>query len=108
MELLLQPDTGIPLHVQDGWEAKNLLVSREADVGYHPCSTGFLTCARDRGGDNVRQELRLGRSPPKGIGGAQSLLRMVGNHPESAKAEGGGCDTDGGAGTKVGLSDPVA
>ena len=45
----------------------------------------------------------------KGIGGAQGLLRMVGNHPESAKAEGGLTATPtGGAGTKVGLSDPVA
>ena len=44
----------------------------------------------------------------KGIGGAQSLLRMVGNHPESAKAEGSLTATPtGGAGTKVGLSDPV-
>ena len=34
---------------------------------------------------------------------------MVGNHPESAKAEGGLTATPtGGAGTKVGLSDPVA
>ena len=35
-------------------------------------------------------------------------FRMVGNHPESAKAEGGLTATPtGGAGTKVGLSDPV-
>ena len=33
---------------------------------------------------------------------------MVGNHPESAKAEGGPTATPtGGAGTKVGLSDPA-
>ena len=36
-------------------------------------------------------------------------LRMVGNHLESAKAEGRLTATPtGGAGTKVGLSDPVA
>ena len=36
-------------------------------------------------------------------------LRMVGNHPESAKAEGGLTATPtGGAGTKMRLSDPVA
>ena len=36
----------------------------------------------------------------------EGLLRMVGNHPESAKAEGGLTATPtGGAGTKVGLSD---
>ena len=35
-------------------------------------------------------------------------LRMVGNHSESAKAEGSLTATPtGGAGTKVGLSDPV-
>ena len=39
----------------------------------------------------------------------KGLLRMVGNHPKSAKAEGGLTATlTGGAGTKVGLSDPVA
>ena len=44
----------------------------------------------------------------KGIGGAQRFLRMVGNHPKSAKAEGSLTATPtGGAGTKVGLSDPV-
>ncbi len=38
----------------------------------------------------------------------KGLLRMVGNHPKSAKAEGGLTATlTGGAGTKVGLSDPV-
>ena len=36
-------------------------------------------------------------------------LRMVGNHPKSAKAEGSLTVTPtGGAGTKVGLSDPAA
>ena len=44
----------------------------------------------------------------KGIGGAQGSLRMVGNHSKSAKAEGSLTATPtGGAGTKVGLSDPV-
>ncbi len=49
----------------------------------------------------------------KGIGGAVSealkgSLRMDGNHSKSAKAEGSLTATPtGGAGTKVGLSDPV-
>ena len=45
----------------------------------------------------------------KGIGGAQRVpSRMVGNHSQSAKAEGSLTATPtGGAGTKVGLSDPV-
>ena len=39
----------------------------------------------------------------------KGLLRMDGNHPQSAKAEAGLTATPtGGAGTKVGLSDPVA
>ena len=38
----------------------------------------------------------------------KGLLRMDGNHPQSAKAEGSLTVTPtGGAGTKVGLSDPV-
>ena len=38
----------------------------------------------------------------------KGLLRMDGNHPQSAKAEEGLTVTPtGGAGTKVGLSDPV-
>ena len=49
-----------------------------------------------------------GRSPPKGYRGAQRFLRMDGNHSKSAKAEGSLTATPtGGAGTKVGLSDPV-
>ena len=45
----------------------------------------------------------------KGIGGAhKGSLRMDGNHSKSAKAEGSLTATPtGGAGTKVGLSDPV-
>ena len=44
----------------------------------------------------------------KGIGVLKGSLRMVGNHSKSAKAEGSLTATPtGGAGTKVGLSDPV-
>ncbi len=44
----------------------------------------------------------------KGIGGAQRFPQDDGNHPKSAKAEGSLTATPtGGAGTKVGLSDPV-
>ncbi len=44
----------------------------------------------------------------KGIGAPKGSLRMVGNHSQSAKAEGSLTVTPtGGAGTKVGLSDPV-
>ena len=44
----------------------------------------------------------------KGIGGAQRFPQNGGNHSKSAKAEGSLTATPtGGAGTNVGLSDPV-
>ena len=78
-------------------------------MGYHPCSIGFLTCARDPGGVGQCQVGSLtGAVASERVSEAKGLLRMVGNHPESAKAEGGLTATPtGGAGTKVGLSDPV-
>ena len=45
---------------------------------------------------------------PKGNGGAQGSLRMVGNHSQSVKAQASlTARQTGRAGTKVGLSDPV-
>ena len=78
-------------------------------VGYHPCSTGFLTSCH---------ELAMGQCQAGSLTGAvaservsealKGSLRMVGNHLKSAKAEGSLTATPtGGAGTKVGLSDPV-
>ena len=81
----------------------------EPPLGYHPSIARFLT----RGRKPVRGQCLAGSltgavaservsEAPKGS------LRMVGNHPESAKAEGSLTVTPtGGAGTKVGLSDPV-
>ena len=43
---------------------------REPMLGYHPCSTGFLTCARDPGGMSGG-EFDWGGRLRKGIGGAQ-------------------------------------
>ena len=64
---------------------------REPAVGQ--CQTGSLTGA-------VASE-RVSEAP-------KGSLRMDGNHPKSAKAEGSLTATPtGGAGTKVGLSDPV-
>ena len=82
---------------------------REPMLGYHPCSTGFLTCARDPGGGQCQAGSLTGAVASERVSEAlKGLLRMVGNHPESAKAEGGLTATPtGGAGTKVGLSDPV-
>ena len=78
-------------------------------MGYHPCSTGFLTSCH---------ELAMGQCQAGSLTGAvaservsealKGSLRMVGNHLKSAKAEGSLTATPtGGAGTKVGLSDPV-
>ena len=44
---------------------------REPMLGYHPCSTGFLTCARDRAGTMSGGEFDWGGRLRKGIGGAQ-------------------------------------
>ncbi len=72
-------------------------VAMEPLLGYHPCST-----FRSRWG--VR-----GRIASERVSEAlKGSLRMVGNHSKSAKAEGSLTATPtGGAGTKVGLSDPV-
>ena len=84
-------------------------VAMEPLLGYHPCSIGFLTS---------RHYLVVGQCQVGSLTGAvaservseapKGSLRMVGNHSQSAKAEGSLTATPtGGAGTKVGLSDPV-
>ena len=89
----------------EGWTP----VCPESLLGYHPCSTGFLTSCH---------ELAMGQCQAGSLTGAvaservsealKGSLRMVGNHSKSAKAEGSLTATPtGGAGTKVGLSDPV-
>ena len=81
----------------------------ESLLGYHPCVIGFLT---------IGHELVMGQCQVGSLTGAvaservsealKGSLRMVGNHSKSAKAEGSLTATPtGGAGTKVGLSDPV-
>ena len=85
-------------------------VMMEPPLGYHPCSTSFLTCARDPGGGQCQTGSLTGAVASERVSEAlKGSLRMVGNHPESAKAEGSLTATPtGGADTKVGLSDPVA
>ena len=85
-------------------------VSMEPVLGYHPCSTGFLTCAREPGGGQCLAGSLTGAVASERVSEAlKGSLRMDGNHSESAKAEGSLTATPtGGAGTKVGLSDPVA
>ena len=82
---------------------------REPMLGYHPCSTGFLTCARDPGGGQCQAGSLTGAVASERVSEAlKGSLRMDGNHSKSAKAEGSLTATPtGGAGTKVGLSDPV-
>ena len=84
-------------------------VLMEPLLGYHPCSTGFLTCIRDPDGGQCLAGSLTGAVASERVSEAlKGSLRMDGNHSESAKAEGSLTATPtGGAGTKVGLSDPV-
>ena len=84
-------------------------VGSESPLGYHPCSIGFLTCARDPGGGHCLAGSLTGAVASERVSEAlKGSLRMVGNHSKSAKAEGSLTVTPtGGTGTKVGLSDPV-
>ena len=84
-------------------------VAMESLLGYHPCSTGFLTSGPKRVGGQCQVGSLTGAVASERVSEAlKGSLRMVGNHSESAKAEGSLTATlTGGAGTKVGLSDPV-
>ncbi len=81
-------------------------VVTEPMLGYHPLQYWFLT-RTVTGGDNVSGSL-TGAVASERVSEALGSLRMVGNHSKSANAEGSLTATPtGGAGTKVGLSDPV-
>ena len=84
-------------------------VLMESLLGYHPCSIGFLICARDPGSGQCQAGSLTGAVASERVSEAlKGSLRMVGNHSQSAKAEGSLTVTPtGGTGTKVGLSDPV-
>ena len=92
-----------------GGEEGRTPVLPEPTLGYHPCSAGFLTTARDPGVGQCQAGSLTGAVASERVSEAlEGLLRMVGNHPQSAKAEEGLTATPtGGAGTKVGLSDPA-
>ena len=92
-----------------GDEEERTPVLSESLLGYHPCSIGFLTCARDPGGGQCLAGSLTGAVASERVSEAlKGSLRMVGNHSQSAKAEGRLTVTPtGGTGTKVGLSDPV-
>ena len=99
------------LYVQDRREAleERTPVLLEPLLGYRPCSIGFLTCSRDPAGGQCLAGSLTGAVASERVSEAlKGSLRMVGNHSKSAKAEGSLTVTPtGGAGTKVGLSDPV-
>ncbi len=82
----------------------------EPSLGYRPYSTGFLTAGREPVPGQCLAGSLTGAVASERVSEAlKGLLRMVGNHSQSAKAEGGLTATPtGGAGRKLGLSDPVA
>ncbi len=81
----------------------------ESLLGYHPCSTRFLTSYHDLVMGQCQAGSLTGAVASERVSEAlKGSLRMVGNHLKCAKAEGSLTATlTGGAGTKVGLSDPV-
>ena len=81
----------------------------ESMLGYQPCSTGFLTCHRYPVEGQCQVGSLTGAVASERVSEAlKGSLRLVGNQPKSAKAEGSLTVTPtGGADTKVGLSDPV-
>ena len=63
-------------------------VAAESVLGYHPCSTGFLTCGRDPVGGQCLVGSLTGAVASERVSEAlKGSLRMVGNHSKSAKAE---------------------
>ncbi len=84
-------------------------VVMEPLLGYRPYSIGFLTCGRNPAGGQCLAGSLTGAVASERVSEAlKGFLRMVGNHSKSVKAEGSLTATPtGGAGTKVGLSDPV-
>ena len=84
-------------------------VYAESLLGYHPCDIGFLTSRRNPAVGQCQAGSLTGAVASERVSEApKGSLRMVGNHSKSAKAEGSLTATPtGGAGTKVGLSDPV-
>ena len=84
-------------------------VAMEPLLGYHPCDIGLLTSRRDPAVGQCQAGSLTGAVASERVSEApKGSLRMDGNHPKSAKAEGSlterqTCRPD----TKVGLSDPV-
>ena len=81
----------------------------ESPFGYHPSVAGILTVGRKPANGQCQVGSLTGAVASQRVTEApKGSLRMVGNHPTSAKAEGSltvrqTCRAD----TKVGLSDPA-
>ena len=81
----------------------------ESPLGYHPFIAGVLTVCRYPGTGHCQVGSLTGAVASQNVTEApKGSLRMVGNHSQSAKAEGSltarqTCRAD----TKVGLSDPA-
>ena len=84
-------------------------VSVEPLLGYHPCDIGLLTSRRDPAVGQCQAGSLTGAVASERVSEAlKGSLRMVGNHSQSAKAEGSlTARPTGRAGRKLGLSDPV-
>ena len=84
-------------------------VVMELTLGYHPYSTGFLTCSRNPAGGQCLTGSLTGAVASERVSEAlKGSLRMVGNHSKSAKAEGSlTARVTARADRKLGLSDPV-
>ena len=81
----------------------------ESMLGYHPCSTGLLTCSRDPAGGQCLVGSLTGAVASERVSEAlKGPLSPVGNRVSSVIAQAGlTARTTVRAGTKVGDSDPV-
>ena len=82
---------------------------REPPLGYHSSNVETLTTRHELGVGQCQVDSLTGAVASEKVSEAlKGCLRMVGNHSKSVKAEGSLTVTATvGAGTKVGLSDPV-
>ena len=92
-----------------GDDEVRISVLAEPTLGYHSCVIGVLTKCCDPGFGQCQMGSLTGAVASERVTEAfKGSLRMVGNHPKSAKAEGSlTARPTGRAGTKVGLSDPA-
>ena len=91
-----------------GYEARTP-VFVEPPLGYHSCVSEILTDGRDPASGQYQVGSLTGAVASERVTEAsKGSLRMVGNHSQSAKAEGSlTARPTGRAGRKLGLSDPA-